>query len=199
VFEEFNLATTKVVRPGTVKLGTNPNSILPFTNAAELIFHVDPTLARRLKARGFRCRQEVRSEEGWQMRLDVQAGQWIKIANDGVQADDPDPGNVEASKLPTVAFLNTPGLIGGATTTQFKLPGGVQSHPNAVRLFVRQNFTAWVEAEVFVSGVRMFQQVSDTVDWHSNQGLTPGITDKKWSPDDNVEVGLGHAFGPPTK
>jgi len=201
VFEEFNLATTKVVRPGTVKLGTNPSIVpfLKFQNAAELIFHVEPNLVRKLNARSFRCRQKYSSEEGWQMRLDVQAGQWVKIATDGDHTDNPDPGNVEASKLPAVAFLDTPGLMGVATTTQFKLPGGVQSDPNASRLFVRQNFTAWVEAEVLVSGARKFQQVSDTVDWHSNQGLSRSPISNQWAPDDNVEISLGHASGPPTK
>lgn len=199
--QEFNLTRSKFVGgAGTRQLGKNPNALLPFTNAVEIIFQVDPQAAAKKKIKNFRCRQQVASEEAWQMRLDVDPGRWVQITIGGIQPDDPDPLN-QAIQPPVVAFFDSPGLIGTATTTQFKTVRGVQSDPNAVRLMLRQNFTAWVEGEVPAGGGKtQWQQVSDVVDWHSNQGLTRSLLGTPtWNSDPNTDIGLGHTSGQPTQ
>jgi len=116
----------------------------------------------------------------------------------GEEPDDPDPG-LQTITRSTVAYHDAPGFTATSTDSQFMGPAEKETSPHAVYLFLRQNFTGWIDGAKGSGKRKQWLQVSDNVQWHSNQSLMRNIfsSTASWSAGDGCEIELGHTEGQP--
>jgi hypothetical protein len=183
-------------------MGVHPRGNFPFVNAVELVFKVDEELAKKMGIRAFRCRQQSYTQEIWER--EIQNGQftpWKKTISGGEGSDDPDPG-LQQTTPPILAFHDAPGFYATAKDAQLSGPAPNQkTSKTAVAVFLRQNFTAWIDG-LRVYGQRgVWEQVSDGVKWHSHQNLVAdilGLANVRWiAAAQGCEIELGHTQGQP--
>lgn len=180
------------------EMGAHPPGNFPLVNAVELVFKVDMTLAKKMGIKDYRCRQNVHSQELWERELkDGNVTPWSKIASAGVGPDDPD-SLLQTIKPPIIAYHDAPGFMASAKDPQLKGPEQKMTSKTAVSVFLRQNFVGWIEGTRGSGKDKGWEQVSDTVEWHSNQSLVRDIFfSKSWMSVDGTEISKGHTQGPP--
>ncbi|HKP75946.1 MAG TPA: hypothetical protein VJT67_10415, partial [Longimicrobiaceae bacterium] len=183
---------------GTHALGNNPGG--EFLNAMELVFTEQPaaTDLRQRLARGgyvqYRVRQTLQ-EQDWQFAN----GAWsLATSQPAGTVDDPDPA-LQCWSPPEMRTLDTPGWsvyqAVGPWTRQFGFGGGVRSDPNALVVWVQQNFYTWLEGErVFTGG---WDVVSVRYPWHNSLRLERATPTSDWASSPLTHIQSGHMeFGP---
>jgi len=135
--------------------------------------------------------------EMWQKKIsNGNLSSWTSVATSGEEPDD--PGDLlQAIVPPIIAFYDSPGFMATPKTPELQGPKDVKTDRLALVVFLRQNFTAWIDGRR--SFGKPWERVSDEVKWHSNQSLNrfPYLNRGEWQTAPGTEVALGHTQGRP--
>lgn len=137
-------------------------SLLTFQqNGVELQFSILSDVYQRYK--NLRPTQWAGTEVIWAKQGPIFTGTWRKVhSSQGTGSDDPDPINV-VKQNNVIAYWDSPGP---------NLASYLKDHPS--RIYVVQNFTAWIVGEPVAGGVA--EQLCEVVAWHS----AVSIVDAAW-------------------